>query len=92
MRAEEKELINEKFSGLKSLLNAHFENVNDRLDDVIEHQKKSNGRIDLLETETTFFRWVNRNPKLALFLTILIIAGIIFLSIHIGIKDVIKLL
>jgi TolA-binding protein len=49
MSKQELELIEEKFKGLTSLMNAHFENVDDRLERIEEQTKKTNGRVTELE-------------------------------------------
>lgn len=49
MSKQELELIEEKFKGLTTLMNAHFENVDERLDRIEEQTKKTNGRVTELE-------------------------------------------
>jgi hypothetical protein len=41
--------IEEKFTGLSKLINARFENVDDRLERIEEQTKKTNGRVNYLE-------------------------------------------
>lgn len=56
MTTEEKELLDEKFKGLTVLMNAHFDNVDDRLKAIEEQTKKTNGRVNELEKkEITHF-------------------------------------
>lgn len=49
MTKDEKELIDEKFKGLHTLLNARFENIDDRLDRIETQTTKTNGRVNELE-------------------------------------------
>lgn len=37
--------LEEKFEGQAKNFHAHFENINDKLDEIIEHQKITNGRV-----------------------------------------------
>lgn len=49
MTKDEKELIDEKFKVLHTLLNARFENVEDRLERIESQTTKTNGRVNELE-------------------------------------------
>ena len=49
MSKQELELIDEKFKGLASLINARFENVEDRLERIEGQTTKTNGRVTSLE-------------------------------------------
>lgn len=49
MTSEELQLIDEKFKGLTSLMNAHFENMDDRLEKIEIQTTKTNGRVTALE-------------------------------------------
>jgi len=44
-----KELMEEKFKGLTSLMDAKFENVTEKLDEICGHVQKTNGRVTKLE-------------------------------------------
>jgi len=44
-----KELMEEKFKGLTSLMDTKFENVNEKLDEICGHVQKTNGRVTKLE-------------------------------------------
>lgn len=49
MSADELKYIEEKFKGLTSLMNARFENVDDKLDEINKHVQVTNGRVTELE-------------------------------------------
>jgi len=49
MSADELRYIEEKFNGLISLMNARFENVDDKLDEINNHVQVTNGRVTELE-------------------------------------------
>lgn len=49
MSKQELELIEEKFRGMAALMNAHFENLEDRLERIEEQTTKTNGRVTELE-------------------------------------------
>lgn len=49
MTKDERELFDEKFKGLTSLINARFENVEDRLVRIEAQTTKTNGRVSELE-------------------------------------------
>ncbi len=51
MTPEEYNLIEEKFKGMTSLMNAQFDNVNDWLERIEEQTKKTNGRVSALENK-----------------------------------------
>lgn len=49
MTQPEKDLIDEKFRGIASLMNAHFENVDEKLERIENQTVKTNGRVTELE-------------------------------------------
>lgn len=72
---------------------AEFEERNTKQHEkIIEHQKETNGRVTNLERETAIIRWACKNPKTAIFITILLFAGIIALSFILGLEKFIKLI
>lgn len=72
MSKQELELIEEKFRGMAALMNAHFENLEDRLERIEEQTKKTNGRvtasenkiIDLEKKELTHIQTCPQAPKI----------------------------
>jgi len=48
--------------GLTETVAKGFENSIAKDDEIIEHQKVTNGRVTILETETKKSRWLYRNP------------------------------
>jgi len=64
-----RELINERFEGITKLFHTHFENVNEKLDEVIKHQKDANARTGKLEEWKIEFEG-GRKAKKAILTTI----------------------
>lgn len=72
---------------------AQFEERNSKQhDEIINHQKETNGRVKKLEQETAVVRYICKNPKTALFLIIIFLAGIILITSIIGIEKLFKLI
>lgn len=44
--------LDERFSSINTLMNAHFININERLDKIEEQTKKTNGRVTELEKKS----------------------------------------
>ena len=63
MNQTEKDLINEKFRGVYSRLDANDESIHNKLDLIWEEVKETNLRVTKLEDETAFWRWMQRKPK-----------------------------
>jgi len=65
MTKDERELIDEKFKGIASLINARFENVEDRLVRIEAQTTKTNGRVSELEhKELTHIQNCPMSPKI----------------------------
>lgn len=69
MQQAEKQLIEEKFRGVYSRLDANNEITNQRLNLLIELQErtheqalKTNDRVTILEKQTAIIRWMVQNP------------------------------
>jgi len=60
-----KEAVELKLSGFKAEIKAGMDMQGYKLDQLIEYQKKQNGRLDILENETRIWRLIHRNPKTA---------------------------
>lgn len=60
--------------------------------EIIKHQKETNGRVTCLENETRVFRWASKNPKTAILLSVLILAGVIALGVFLGIDNLLKII
>jgi len=85
------------FEGLTKHINAQFSNVHDdfdriqeKMDEMISHQKETNNRITKLEKETVIFRWASRHPVYAILLIIIIIAGAVTITALVGFENIIK--
>ena len=51
MTKDEKLLLDENFKGLTSLMNAHFINSHERMDEIIEQTTKTNRKVQELEKD-----------------------------------------
>jgi hypothetical protein len=60
--------------------------------EIITHQKETNGRVTCLENDTRVFRWASRNPKTAIIVSVLILAGVIALGIFLGLDNLLKII
>ena len=90
-------VIKELMTSFKTAINAEIKASGDitnlRIDQVIDHQKKTNGmiaenkkNIKKLETQTRFIRWVHRNPQFSIPLLVILAFGIYFIVVYIGIE------
>lgn len=65
MTKDERELIDEKFTGLTHLINARFETIEDRLERIEGQTTKTNGRVTSLEhKELTHIQNCPVSPKI----------------------------
>ncbi len=66
--------------------------IEPKLDEIIEHQKESNGKLLTVDKETKFAQWVQSHPKLSTTFFILSICGIVIAVNFFGFKEIIDLL
>lgn len=65
MTKDERELLEEKFRGLTSLMNAQFTNIHERLDKIEVQTTKTNGRVtDLEKKELTHIQMCPQTEKI----------------------------
>ncbi len=60
----ERELIEEKFSGMNARIEANFDVVHDSLKQIVTQQKIANNRTTKLERQTEVVRFFTKYPKL----------------------------
>lgn len=91
MTTAERELIEEKFSGVHAMMQAnndinHMQHtaLMESVEKVLQQALKTNGRVTSIEKETRFFRFVERNPKISIGLGMLIMVGFIAVGTWIG--------
>lgn len=58
--------------------------------DITDRQDITNGRVGCLEKETELIRWAVRNPKSAILITIILMAGVVALVLWLGLETTIK--
>ena len=95
MQKQERELIEEKFKGVYLHQQSNFDLINQKLEQIHDQTKKTNGRVTSLEGDFTdykkdmiFLHYISKKP----ILLALIVLGIIFLASILDINDLFKLL
>lgn len=100
MNPQDKEYWDAKFGGIKAEINSFTEFFEFRLDKVIEpkideiiiHQKETNGKFSQVDEKTKFAQWIQSRPILSTVFFILSISVIIVVLNIIGLKEIIQLL
>jgi hypothetical protein len=86
MNAGDKELIEEKFKGVYLHQTANFDSISNKLEQILEQTKLTNGRVTKLEVQLRVVRFFSTNPKI----TLLTFLGILFIVSVFDIKDIIS--
>jgi len=88
-----KDLIDIMRKSVNANIKATADITNLRIDEVIKRQEKTNGnvnrnteKIECIEKQTRFMRWIHRNPHWAIPLFIIIAFGIYFILTYLGIE------
>jgi len=76
-----KEAVELKLSGFKAEIKSGMDMQVYKLDQLIDYQKKQNGRLDRLENDTRIWRLIHRNPKTAGIVLGLALVGLIALFV-----------
>lgn len=76
---EIKEILDANFKAVRAEMKADRDIFGLKLDEIICHQKATNGRVEMLEKQTWFFRMVHRNPKVTITVCIILFFGVVFL-------------
>jgi len=96
MTKEEKELMDEKFKGLSSLMNSQFINVQDRLEEIKIQTTRTNNRvthneeeIECIKGELLEYKFLKKYPKAGVILIIvaIILIGMSIFNLKITYKD-----
>ncbi len=72
-----KEVIEAKLTGFKAEIKTGNDLHTYKLDELIDHKKVQNGRIEALEKETRVFRLIHRNPTTSFIIGGLSLLGLI---------------
>lgn len=95
---ELKELINAHMVGVRAELKSMGDMMNFRFDEVIKHQKETNGRVtrteikvDCLEKTTTIQRWIRKNPKATVAFGVLFVLIISAVGDFLGLSTIVKI-
>lgn len=81
---DQKELIEAKFTHLSAVMQNGFEAADKQRIEIINHQKKTNGRVNCLEKNLGFVRWCGKNPRLAVPLVFVLAVGVYFALQYLG--------
>ena len=71
-------ILDMQFTATRAMLQAMEEGVNRRFDVVDQCDKRRNGRIDKLEKDTEFWRWVQRNSGFSIPAAIVLLVALIW--------------
>lgn len=80
-----KELFEAKLKGLKAELSSGQFIINHKLDELLKYQKETNGKVQVIYSETSFFRFIQRNPKISVLVAIILIGIIVWGVTELGI-------
>lgn len=86
-----KELVEAKLAGIKAEIKAGYDMNQLMLKQILKHQEKTNGKVQIIYSETSFFRWIQRNPKLSVLVGIIIVSIIVWGITEIGVLELINL-
>lgn len=82
----------QNISTVIELLHVIREENQQKHEEMIAHQKETNGRVLKLEKETRIIRWAFNNPKSAVVLLAVIVAGVVVIGSIIPFESLLKLL
>lgn len=81
-----------EFKAGNEVLNITLENVNNKLEKVITHQKETNGRINKLEADTKILNIIKKKPLISLSIFFASIYAVILIKDHHVFIEIIKFL
>lgn len=95
--------VDRRFSDLKDLLDAKFTHTNAEIqagffqagkerEEIISHQRITNGRVTKLEDSTKFACWAQKNQKWIAAIVIILIFAVDFLTENVNVIEIIKLI
>lgn len=78
----ERELIEEKFTGMNARIEANFDVVHDSLKQIVTQQKIANNRTGRLERQTEVVRFFTKYPKLLILFIVALFGSIYRIEIY----------
>jgi hypothetical protein len=95
--AELKEFINAHLTGIKAEIKATNDIMTLKFDEVISHQKTTNGRVtqlerefDCLEKNTVIQRWIKKNPKITAAIMVIFVLMVSAIGDVLGLSTIVK--
>jgi hypothetical protein len=79
-KVELRELMEVKLSLVKAEVTSGNDIIISKLDEVINHQKKTNGRVTKLEEDIKAVQWIKKNPKLSIIISAAFIFAVTFIT------------
>lgn len=87
-----KKELHYSLKGIRHHIDANGEVIDGQLEKIAEKQDISNGRLETLEKETSWWRFFQRNPKLTLFTTFVFIIGIaVLIGINVNSDKIVEI-
>ena len=91
LMAAQKTAINAETKASADMINLRITEIIKRQDQINGHVTENCDRINAMERQTRFIRWMHRNPSFAVILMGFLAMGILFAVSYLGVDVILKL-